>query len=207
MKKIIAVLLIVGLITAIPAMALAASEKPNIRVAFKGVVLRVQTTEKTMDVVLVEPFLKVLARRINAGAVIKVNFANAEFFKAAEKLPGIPPNLEGAFIGILGTFDVPGKKVDAIKIHIHINPPGRIIGVGIVKEVKTTSFVLEMKPLKGGSTPVLREFFVLPKTVFRLHGVGEAKFSDMKVGMHAAVKGFFHENKWQAIFVALGTPK
>ncbi|MBT9131345.1 MAG: hypothetical protein DDT41_01650 [candidate division WS2 bacterium] len=220
MKKILVFLLVAGLIAALPGMVLAGnngkgrpdtppglSDKVNIRLAFKGVVLRVQATEKLMDVVLVEPFLKILARRVNAGATIKVNYSNAEFYKAGEKLPGIPTDLLGVNVGIMGTWDNVGKKVDALKVHILANPPGRIIGIGIVKEIKTNSFVLEMKPKKGETTPVLREFFVLPKTVFRLHGVGEAKFSDMKVGMHAAVKGFFHDNQWYAIFVALSNPK
>ena len=220
MKKILAVLLIAALIATLPGLVLAAkeakgkpdtppglSDKVNIRVAFKGVVLSVQAGAKTMDVVLVEPFLKILERRVNAGATIKVNYSNAEFYKAGEKLTEIPADLVYAYVGILGTWDNVGKKVDALKIHILLNPPGRIIGVGVVKEIKFNSFILEMKPKKGDTAPVLREFFVLPKTVFRLHGVGEVKFSDMKVGMHAAVKGFFHINQWYAIFVALSNPK
>ncbi len=210
MRKLIVLLLVVGLVaTLLPGFAYAKNQekqqvklqaqeknkpelKAEIRVAFKGVVVKI--SGKILDVALVEPFAKNVAKRIGVGPVLNVNADGAQVFKAGVGKVEFKDIIIDAWVMVNGIYDTTKKVFTAKIIRILQRPPGRIIAVGIVKSIINTptekSFTLEMKPKKGDTTTVLRTFKVTPKTIFQKPGVGQVGFGDLTVGAHAAVKGY-----------------
>lgn len=221
MRKFIALMLIAGLVISfLPGIALASQEKnkemqqvalqaqeknkpapkEEIRLVFKGVVVAI--SGKVLDVVLVEPFAKAVAKRLEIGPVLKVNCAEAEVFKVGTGKVDFSEIKVDSWVAINGIYNTTKKTLTAKSVHIILRPPGRVIGVGVVKSKTADSFTLEMKPKKGETAPVLRVFKVTPKTIFYQHGVGEVTFDKLTVGANAAVKGFLNNGTWFALFVA-----
>ncbi|MBT9175661.1 MAG: hypothetical protein DDT22_01345 [candidate division WS2 bacterium] len=129
------------------------SEKTNIKVAFKGVVVEINVLGNIniIKVVLVEPFFKILKKRIDAGETINVNIEKATFFKAPEGKLDTKPSLLNEYVQILGVYEetITPKIVNAKIVRILVQPPGHVIGMGKITILGTNSFALEMKPRKG----------------------------------------------------------